>query len=331
MLLPIRWAVPTFVSQSDAGRPLLKWAGGKRQLLPDIRAHYPTVFRRYLEPFLGSGAVFFDLAGSGRLDGHDVLLSDCNDALIGCYQAVRDEPDAVIAALGDLAASHAAREGFYYEVRDERFNPARAAGVAPADPAMAAMFIYLNRTGFNGLFRVNRQGAFNVPAGRYAQPRICDASRVHQVSRLLRAPGVRVEVAAFDAQIDQAGPGDFIYCDPPYAPLSNTARFAQYTAGGFGERDQRHLQERLVAASRRGAHIVLSNSSAPLILDLFGTGTAADAGLLLRRIPARRAINSRAASRGPVDEVLVVSRALAVAQIAPPAPAAARPAARRSA
>jgi DNA adenine methylase len=304
----------------DPCRPLLKWAGGKRQLLPAIRAHYPVTFTRYIEPFAGSGAVFFDLAGSGRLDGREAVLSDCNQDLIGCYQAVRDEADAVTAELEDLAALHAGRPDFYYEVRDGRFNPSRASGASPTAPAMAAMFIYLNRTGFNGLFRVNRRGAFNVPVGRYTQPRICDPVRIAHVSRLFRAPGVRLEVATFDQALARAGAGDFVYCDPPYAPLSDTARFAHYTAGGFTEADQRRLRDSLLAASRRGAQIVLSNSSAPVILRLFGEGEAAEAGLLLRRIPARRAINSRATARGPVDEVLVVSRALALGQIPAPVP-----------
>ncbi|MDO8793175.1 MAG: Dam family site-specific DNA-(adenine-N6)-methyltransferase [Vicinamibacterales bacterium] len=289
----------------DACRPLLKWAGGKRQLLPFIREYYPSGFSRYFEPFLGSGAVFFDLAGSGRLDGRPAVLSDCNQDLIGCYEAVRDEPAAVTGALMELAGRHALCPDFYYEVRDQRFNPARAAGASPRTPEMAAMLIYLNRTGFNGLFRVNRRGAFNVPAGRYASPRICDPARITQVSRVLRAPGVSLDVAAFDAQLDRAQAGDFIYCDPPYAPLSPTASFAHYTAGGFGEADQLRLRHSLIAASQRGAFIVLSNSSAPIILGLFGSSEAADAGLIMRRVPARRAINSRASLRGPVDELLV--------------------------
>ncbi len=309
----------------DACRPLLKWAGGKRQLLPFIREYYPSGFSRYFEPFLGSGAVFFDLAGSGRLAGRDAILSDCNQDLIGCYEAVRDEPEAVSGELLELADRHAACPDFYYEVRDRRFNPARAAGTSPCTPEMAAMLIYLNRTGFNGLFRVNRRGAFNVPAGRYTSPRICDPARIAQVSRLLRAPGVSLTVATFDAQLDRAQAGDFIYCDPPYAPLSPTASFAHYTAGGFGEADQRRLQHSLLAASQRGAFIVLSNSSAPIILGLFGSRQAADAGLIMRRVPARRSINSRASSRGPVDEVLVVSRALSLAHVVSPRPAA-RPA-----
>ena len=149
------------------------------------------------------------------------------------------------------------------------------------------MFFYLNRTGFNGLYRVNRQGAFNVPEGRYANPQICDASRIETASRVLRQSGVTLSVAPFEAQIDQAGPGDFIYGDPPYAPLSPTSNFAHYTAAGFGDTDQRRLQQALFRASRRGAAMVVSNSSAPVILELFAGEAAAEAGLV--RVSGSRA------------------------------------------
>ena len=162
-------------------RPLLKWAGGKRQLLPALRQHYPASFHRYTEPFLGSGAVFFDLFSSGRLDGRAARLADSNPDLIGCYRAVRDEPEAVVRALADLEREHRARGSeCYYDVRDRRFNPARTGGAAYG-PGLAAMFIYLNRTGFNGLFRLNRRGGFNVPAGRYDDPTICDADHIRSV------------------------------------------------------------------------------------------------------------------------------------------------------
>jgi DNA adenine methylase len=308
-------------TRSGAGRPLLKWAGGKRQLLPRIREHYPNEFQRYFEPFLGSGAVFFDLSSLGRLEGRSAILSDGNADLIGCYEAVRDEPGAVIAALQALASEHATRAGFYYEMRDHRYNPARADGTSPRTPAMAAMLLYLNRTGFNGLYRVNNRGGFNVPAGSYVNPRICDPGRIEEVSRILGASGVSLKVSSFDAQLEAAGSGDFVYCDPPYVPVSPTARFAHYTAGGFGEADQRRLQHCLFEASQRGALIVMSNSSAPLVLALFSPEHLRKAGMVMRRIPARRAINAKASGRGPVDEVLVVSRALGVARVRPSRPA----------
>ena len=299
-------------------RPFLKWAGGKRQLLPVLIRHYPLSFSRYIEPFLGSGAVFFDLLNARMLDGKPALLADMNADLIGCYRALRSHTEEVIAYLSSLEAEHR-RDGdvCYYDVRDRRFNPMRAAlrQCARTDeypPALAAMFIFLNRTGFNGLFRLNRSGAFNVPAGRYVEPRICDADHLRRVGAAMRSSTISIELAPFHETVSRAGAGDFVYCDPPYAPLSATASFAHYTAGGFSAFDQKRLQQAVIAACERGAHVVLSNSSAPEILRMYRAPDAVRAGLLVRRVPARRAINSRASSRGAVDE-LIVSNARAAA------------------
>jgi DNA adenine methylase len=300
-------------------RPLLKWAGGKRQLLPVLRGWYPERFRRYLEPFLGSGAVFFDLAASGRLRGRRALLADANPDLIDCYEVLRDATEDVVAELAQLAAEHRRRgTDFYYEVRDARFNPARAAGERRT-PALAAMLIYLNRTGFNGLYRLNRRGGFNVPAGRYTDPRICDAAHLRAVAATLRAPGVTLVYAPFTTPLAAAGRGDFVYCDPPYAPLSPSSSFANYTAAGFTADDQACLQRAVVAAARRGATIVLSNSSAPLITRLYSADDAREAGLRLIRVPARRAINARATGRGAVDELVVTNARADLASLPVPA------------
>jgi DNA adenine methylase len=300
-------------------RPLLKWAGGKRQLIPAIGHHYPDHFARYVEPFFGSGAVFFDLLASGRLQGKAVRLADLNPDLIGCYRALRDDTRAVVRALTRLEREHrSGGDACYYDVRDRRFNPRRAAqasGVAEErealagsySPALAAMLIFLNRTGFNGLFRLNRHGAFNVPAGRYTEPTICDARHLRAVAAAFKAPGVEINLASFDETLADAGGGDFVYCDPPYAPVSRTASFASYTADGFSLADQARLCDAVIAASRRGAHVVVSNSSAPQILSLYSSPRARAAGLHVRLVAARRAINSRAASRGPVNEVIVTN------------------------
>jgi DNA adenine methylase len=290
----------------------LKWAGGKRQLLPALRRYYPAEFDRYIEPFVGSGAVFFDLFASGRLAGRPVRLTDVNGDLIGCYRAVRDEADAVIAALAALEHEHrAGGASCYYDVRNRRFNPARAAlgdeAARRYTPELAAMFIYLNRTGYNGLFRLNHRGGFNVPAGRYANPRICDPDHIRGVARALSDAMVSLECIGFDETLGATGAGDFVYCDPPYAPVSATATFAQYTAGGFTRHDQERLQKAIVAAARRGAVVVVSNSSAPEIEAAYGAPAARTAGLAINRVPARRAINSRAALRGPIDELIITN------------------------
>lgn len=299
--------VQTCVPLSPTGRPLLKWAGGKRQLLPALRPYYPVSFTRYIEAFFGSGAVFFDLYASGKLAGRQAWLVDDNADLIGCYRTLMAEPDAVIRELRLLAAGHE-RGGsdFYYDVRDGRFNPMRAASTTYT-PELAAMLIYLNRTGFNGLFRLNKAGAFNVPAGRYVNPRIVDEQHLRQVAAALQSPGVTLTLGSFDQALAQAGKGDFIYCDPPYAPLSRTASFANYTAQGFNHDDQKRLQQALIVAAGRGAQVVLSNSSAPSIERLYSTREAKLAQLRVKRVDARRAINSRAESRGPVTELIVTN------------------------
>ncbi len=305
---------PAALAAQPGVRPVLKWAGGKRQLLPALRPFYPRTFARYFEPFVGSGAVFLDLLNSGRADGREVRLSDINADIIGCYRMVRDQVEAVIEALWALDAGHrAGGRVHFYEVRDRQFNPARRvvhAAAAPADAytaPLAAMLIYLNRTGYNGLFRVNAKGTFNVPAGRHASVRICDPDNLRRLSAVFRAAGVSLEVQPFDAALEVAGPGDFVYLDPPYAPVSPTSRFTGYTSGGFGAEAQARLRARVVELARRGAQVLLSNSFAPEIGSIYGDGEARAAGLRVRTVEARRAINSRAASRGPVLEYLITN------------------------
>jgi DNA adenine methylase len=293
---------------------LLKWAGGKRQLLPRLRHFYPAVFNRYIEPFFGSGAVFFDLHGKGRLRGHEAVLIDSNADLIGCYETVRDARDAVADALDILAAAHAADgHHHYYAVRDERFNPQREQrrqrdGRIVYTPELAAMFIYLNRTGFNGLFRLNASGGFNVPAGRYARPDIVNREKLRGVAEALATPGVQLMFGSFESAREVAASGDFLYVDPPYAPLSRTANFTSYTASRFGGDDHARLQELVIDVARRGCQVLVSNSTASEIAALYeDNGDARNAGLRTLRVPARRAINSDPSRRGPVDEYLITN------------------------
>lgn len=298
---------------APAVKPILKWAGGKRQLLPALRRFYPATFSRYVEPFVGSGAVFLDLHNSGLLDGREARLSDVNADVIGCYRMVRDAVDDVIAALEVLETGHRAdsREHFY-EIRDGRFNPQRLeihATDSPADrytPALAAMLIYLNRTGYNGLFRVNARGHFNVPVGRHGAIRICHSDNLRRLSAAFRRPGVTLDVQLFESALGTAGTGDFVYLDPPYAPVSDTAYFTSYTSGRFGLEQQTLLQQMVIAAGQRGAHVLLSNSVAPDIRTLYEDSLEVrNAGFRARTVEARRAINSRASGRGAVLEYLI--------------------------
>jgi DNA adenine methylase len=296
-------------------RPVLKWAGGKRQLLPSLRRFYPEAFRAYIEPFVGSGAVFLDLYNLGRLSAGNVLLSDVNADVIGCYRAIRDEPEGVIRALEGFEQGHRRRGcALFYEVRDAQFNPARQRVLSSSDPAgaytaeLAAMLIYLNRTGYNGLFRLNSRGEFNVPAGRYANPRICDGDNILRLSAAMRRARVRLETRAFEDAVAEAGCGDFVYLDPPYAPVSRTAAFTSYTAARFGPEEQLRLQRAVVSLAERSVHVLLSNSVAAQIRDLYEKSTESrSAGLRVRKVRARRAINSRASGRGEIFEYLITN------------------------
>src|SRR3954470_3022209 len=295
-------------------RPILKWAGGKRQLLPELRPFYPAQFTRYLEPFLGSGAVFLDLHNQGLLHGREVALSDINADVIGCYRTVRDEVDEVVQELRSLDRDYQlGGDAHFYGIRDRAFNPARRHVHARPDPAaaytprLAAMLIFLNRTGYNGLFRLNARGEYNVPAGRYTNPTICDEENLRAWSAALRRPGVTLRVAPFDAALGDAGHDDFIYLDPPYAPVSQTARFTSYTAGGFDAEQQLLLQRTVIRLACRRAFVLLSNSAVPQIRALYTRQAARCAGLKATSVAARRAINSRASSRGPVREYLITN------------------------
>jgi DNA adenine methylase len=298
------------VEPAPGVRPFLKWAGGKRQLLRELRRFVPREFRVYHEPFLGSGALFFDLWRSNRLHGTACQLGDANPDLVGVYRALAEDTENVIAELRLLASEHRDRGApAYYRVRDEIFNPERRTrqdSPASAYPAhLAAMFIYLNRTGYNGLFRLNSQGDFNVPVGRYASPRICDEPTLRAVAEVLRSPSVTLHHRTFTAVAMAASRGDLVYFDPPYAPLTATARFTSYTAGNFSQKDQKTLQELVIALTERGCAVVVSNSTADIVSELYRAPEARRAGLRTYRIPARRAINSKGAGRGTVDEYII--------------------------
>ncbi len=300
---------------SRQARPFLKWAGGKRQLLPQIRQFSPGAFGSYIEPFVGSGAVFFDLYNQGLLESRRSVLIDNNADLVGGYTAVRDRTAQVIRSLSRLAAGYKADpQEHYYRVRDKRFNPARrriSNGSGPDSrrytPALAAMLIYLNRTGFNGLFRLNSQGEFNVPIGSYKNPQVCDADNLRAVAVALTA-NVTLAQSNFESVLTYATRGDFVYLDPPYAPLTRTALFTSYTAAGFSLKDQERLQQVVIQLASRGCWVLLSNSTAPDVTRLYdGNPEAVAVGLRAHKVRARRAINSDAAKRGAVLEYLITN------------------------
>ncbi len=242
------------------------------------------------------------------------MLIDSNPDLIGLYETVRDAHDKVASELERLAEGYAAHgRAHYMVVRDERFNPLRkrrtqADGRIAYTPALAAMFIYLNRTGFNGLFRVNASGEFNVPPGRYKRPRIADHERLASVAAALQSPRVTLQYGSFESVRETAIAGDFVYFDPPYAPLTRTANFTSYTAPGFSHSDHLKLQRVVLELSARGCHVLASNSSADEIASLYQRNAAAvAAGVRTFRVPARRSINSNGSRRGAVDEFVITN------------------------
>jgi DNA adenine methylase len=278
-----------------------------------LRRFYPARFNRYFEPFLGSGAMFYDLSARGALTDREAFLSDANGDLIGCYRRVADSLDALVAELERLAAAHAAGgRAHYLAVRDDLFNPLRARWRASGGRVddypieLAAMLIYLNRTGYNGLFRLNASGEYNVPPGRYTNPKIVNRPLLAAASQLLAAPAVTIRLGGFEDVLRDARENDFVYFDPPYAPLSATANFRGYTGQLFSDADQQRLQQTLIALAERQVGVLLSNSIAPSVTTLYERNPAAQAaGLRTFRFPARRAVNSNAHGRGTVEELVV--------------------------
>jgi DNA adenine methylase len=270
-------------SNGDAPRrPFIKWAGGKRQLLPELRRHVPEHHGRYYEPFVGGGALFFELRPSAA------ALTDVNERLIRTYLGVRDDVEHVIELLQRYEQEHEA--AFFYRLRDVDID-------AQTNAHVAAWFIYLNKVGFNGLYRVNRQNRFNVPFGRHKNPTICDEATLRACSAALA--GATIEKADFEAAVSSAAPGDLVYFDPPYVPLSVTSSFTSYTSSGFDSRAQIRLRDLALDLKRRGVHVLLSNSSAEFVRELYKDE------FTISQVSATRLVNSKAAGRGAITELVI--------------------------
>jgi DNA adenine methylase len=261
-------------------RPFIKWAGGKRQLLPELLRYVPEHHGRYYEPFVGGGALFFELRPPVA------VLTDVNARLIRTYRGVRDHVERVIALLG----SYPYDEKFYYELRDADID-------TQTDADVAAWFIYLNKVGFNGLYRVNRKNRFNVPFGRHKNPAICDDATLRACSAALSRASL--EVADFETAAQQAAPGDLVYFDPPYVPLSVTSSFTSYTSDGFGREAQVRLRDLALELKQRGVHVLLSNSSADFVRDLY------QPSFTTTEVSATRLVNSKVSQRGAITELVI--------------------------
>ena len=267
-------------SASVEARPFLKWAGSKRQLLAQFQDHLPSRYGRFIEPFVGSGALFF------HLRPRRALLADNNERLVRTYRGLRDDPERVIELLGGYPYDR----GFYEELRARDID-------AEDDAAVAAWMIYLNKTGYNGLYRVNSKNRFNVPFGRYEAPNVCDAPNLRACAAALA--GVEIELSDFEAAARRARKGDLVYFDPPYVPLSTTSSFTAYTHEGFGDPEQQRLRDLALELRGRGVQVLVSNSAAKRVYELYGDDFE------LVEVQARRSINTRADRRGRITELLI--------------------------
>jgi DNA adenine methylase len=282
--------------------PLLKWAGGKSQLLAQLGPYFPQRYDRLIEPFIGGAAVYF------HLQPERAILADINPELVNLYQVVRDLPEQLMAEIDALAArpEHETDPGaVYYEIRSRQpvdlpADRLDADGIPSADEDrlwVAARTLYLNKTGFNGLFRVNSKGYFNVPWGRRARlPKLYDRIEVLNASRLLA--GAEILLADFGVVLDQARAGDFVYLDPPYFPVSTTASFTSYTRLDFPPTEQRRLADWLHILDQRGVAFLLNNSDTPFTRQIY-------ADFQIDVALAKRTINSDASKRGSVNELIV--------------------------
>ena len=266
-----------------APKPFLKWVGGKRQLLEQFAPLLPKTFGASHEPVVGGAARFFDL----RLQRPDLraTLSDVNTELVDCYRAVRDDVDGLLAAL----KAHRHEEDHYYTVRG--WNPAE---LTPLE--RAARTIFLNKTGFNGLYRVNKSGQFNVPFGRYDKPNFLDERNLRACAGALAS--TKIVYGDFSNVLEYAEKGDFVYFDPPYVPVSATADFTAYIPGGFGEREQTALAEAFTKLAKRKVNVMLSNSDTPWVRERYK-------GFEIHTVSASRSVNSKGSGRGKTNEILV--------------------------
>lgn len=274
-------------------RPFLKWAGSKTQLLQKYEPLFPATFKNYIEPFVGGGSVFLFLHAKGRLRGR-VILNDSNEELINCYYVVQKHVEELIQKLWEHDAKKMDKK-YYDGIRDlDRDGSIKRM----TRVERAARTIFLNRTCYNGLYRVNALGQFNVPYGKHKNPRVCDEDNLRAVSRALQ--GVQLYVVDFEGCLQLARRGDFVYLDPPYHPLNSTSYFTNYTKENFEEDAQKRLARMVQVLDKRGCKVMLSNSDTELVRELYRSYE-------LHELKASRVISSKASSRGGVSELVIVN------------------------
>lgn len=272
-------------------RPIVKWAGGKRQLLPSIRPLLPPADwtrASYFEPFIGGAALLLALTPDNG------AINDVNQELINVYQMIKQQPDRLIEEL----RKHRNDEDYYYEIRAWDRNPEAYASMSPIK--RAARLIYLNRTCYNGLYRVNAGGQFNVPFGKYKRPNIVREAAIRNMSSYLNHANIRMMDGDFADAVQEARAGDFVYFDPPYDTLTPTAAFTSYAKGGFGRPEQQRLANVFKELSDRGVYVMLSNHATDYIQELYK-------GYRIQTVKARRSINSKGDGRGVINEVIIMN------------------------
>lgn len=263
--------------------PVIKWAGGKRQLIFELIKNMPKKYNRYFEPFIGGGALFFEQQPG------DAYISDVNEELINLYRVIQNN----VGDLIDDLAKHKVSKEYFLKIREIDRKPTYKKWT---NVQKASRFIYMNRTCFNGLYRVNSQGQFNVPYGNYSNPRIIDENNLYNCSELLKK--TQIECKSFTAILNKVQKGDFVYFDPPYVPLNETSSFTSYTKDGFDLDMQFQLRELCDELDARGVHFLLSNSDTEVINDLYSA-------YKIKKVFASRQINANSSKRGKITEVLV--------------------------
>lgn len=266
--------------------PVVKWVGGKRQLLDKITPMFPKRVTTYCEPFLGGGAVLF------AVQPKNAIINDLNADLMLVYEVIRDDVETLIAEL----EKHENTSEYFYKLRDLDRDKASYQSMSKIEKA--SRIIYLNKTCYNGLFRVNAAGEFNSPFGHYKNPSIVNAPVLRAVSKYLAASNIQLFSEDFETTLQRIPRGGFVYLDPPYDPVSDTASFTGYNSGGFSKEDQVRLKQCCDALSQRGVKFLLSNSATKFIRDLYKDYT-------VTIVHAKRAINSDASKRGAIEEVLI--------------------------
>lgn len=266
--------------------PVLKWVGGKRQLLDTLATLLPKRVGAYCEPFVGGGALLF------HLQPQSAYVNDVNHELVNVYEVIKRDVEALLAEL----AEHKNEPDWFYTVRNWDRDPAFYAGLS--DVKRAARVLYLNKTCYNGLFRVNSAGEFNTPFGRYKRPNIVNEPGLRAVSRYFNSADIRITCRDYAEVLASVKKGTFVYLDPPYDPLSATAAFTGYAKGGFDKSEQLRLRDCCAALDARGIRFMLSNSATDFIKDIY-------AGFNITLVRAKRSVNSVSAKRGEVDEVVV--------------------------